>query len=89
MEVPEEHRDIAQGAELAGVTVPRGFLDIRSSRDRPRTASIAIRYRGWWFYIDETDGVSKRNFVILETILNMQMSESAVQAAPVLTIPVG
>jgi len=65
------------------------FITIRSSEKRPDNATVRIRFRDRWFYIDATDTRSKRAFGFLRTFIGMRLSESgAVQQAPVLTIPV-
>jgi hypothetical protein len=64
-------------------------ITIRSSEKRPDNATVRIRFRDWWFYIDATDTKSKRAFTFLRTFIGMRLSDSGVvQQAPVLTIPV-
>ncbi|MCP3903173.1 MAG: hypothetical protein GY715_06000 [Planctomycetes bacterium] len=66
------------------------FMTIRSSRQRPRNAQVAVRYRDWWFYIDATDTVSKRSFRILKLLIGMRLADrDDDQRMPVLTVPVG
>lgn len=63
------------------------MLRVRSGREAPRTAFVAVPYRDWWFWIDETDVPSKRFFMKLQTIQTLMQSETP-SAAPVLTLPV-
>jgi len=68
-----------------------GTIVIRSSREAPGHATVAVQHRGWWYYIDDTDLASKRNFQWLEMLFMMRLSDAqrGAQTAPVLTIPVG
>ena len=61
---------------------------IKSARDQPEDAFLSVRYRGLWFYIDDTDFQSKRMFSFL--LLMMSLAEGGPQGmAPVLTLPAG
>lgn len=65
------------------------FIAIRSADEDPDEATVRIRYRDRWFYIDATDAESKRAFVFLRTFIGMRLADpGAVQQAPVLTVPV-
>jgi len=67
----------------------RRFITIRSSEKRPGNATVRIRFRDRWFYIDATDTKSKRAFVLLQTFIGMRLADpGAAQQAPVLTVPV-
>jgi hypothetical protein len=67
----------------------RRFITIRSSEKRPDNATVRIRFRDWWFYIDATDTVSKRAFAFLRTFIGMRLQDAgAGRPAPVITIPV-
>lgn len=61
---------------------------IRSSKEKPHDAFIAIEYRDFWFYINDTDFQSKRIFSFLLFLLSIAESGSQV-LAPVLTLPAG
>jgi len=67
----------------------RRFIRIRSSEKRPENATVRIRFRDWWFYIDATDTPSKRAFTFLQTFIGMRLADpGAVHKAPVITVPV-
>jgi hypothetical protein len=73
----------------AGLSESRRFITIRSSEKRPDNATVRIRYRDWWFYIDATDTQSKRAFMFLRVFIGMRLADpGATQNAPVITIPV-
>jgi hypothetical protein len=90
VEVPAEH--VALGfpdPSLDGVSAPRGFLRIESSPNAPsKVALVAVRHRGYWFYIAADDGPSKVAFRLLQTLIGMRLYEGTPQTIPTLTIPV-
>jgi len=89
VEVPPEHAALAPAAG-GGVSPPlRGLLTIRSSPDHPPAdILVAVRHRGYWFYISEDDAPSKLAFRLLQTLINMCLVEATPQTIPTLTIPV-
>lgn len=89
IELPEEH--LRAGLVQPGSGAPTDApLRIRSSRERPALASVAVRHRDWWFSIDATDAASKRGFVHLRALVDMGLDSAAEgPTAPVLTLPVG
>lgn len=89
VEIPSEH--LARG--LATTFPEPGLagkgIRIRSSVNRPETAALAVKYRGYWFFIDESDVATKRFYMMVRTLWSVTISAGADQrAAPVLTIPV-
>lgn len=63
-------------------------LIVRSQRDRPTDAFVAVRYDGGWFYVGRSDDESKRAFGLLIYLFQMQASQNA-GAGPLLTVPIG
>ncbi len=61
---------------------------IRSSKENPQTP-LSVLYRGYWFYIDETDMSSKTAFLIIAEIYRLAIIEGGAGQVPVLTLPVG
>jgi hypothetical protein len=61
---------------------------MKSAATRPENAVIAVRYRGYWFWIDDTDLDSKSTFAMLSQIFSLQAGK-AEGIVPVLTLPVG
>jgi hypothetical protein len=94
IEVPGEH--VNEGLvevrsvppEDSGTLGP--ILRIHSSSSAPRQANVAVQHRGWWYYVDDTDLVSKRAFLLIQMLFQTRLSEAtrATQGAPLLTIPV-
>ncbi|MDX2507646.1 MAG: hypothetical protein QNL62_24665, partial [Gammaproteobacteria bacterium] len=73
----------------SAVTEEKRFIMIRSSEKRPDDATVRIRFRDRWFYIDATDTRSKRAFGLLRTFIGMRLADPATaHKAPVLTVPV-
>ena len=72
----------------------RRFIEIHSSDghwwdSRPSNATVAIRFRDRWFYIDASDTKSKRAFQFLRTFVGIRLADpTASRQAPVLTLPV-
>ena len=63
------------------------MLAVRSSSKEPKSAFVATRYRGYWYYIDEADISSRETLTLLNAVfLLMAGGESG--GGPVLTIPV-
>ena len=63
-------------------------FSIKSQSVRPDQATVAVRYRDSWFYIDDSDLRSKGTFSLLTQIFALQASAIPV-TPPVLTLPVG
>jgi hypothetical protein len=90
IEVPVQ--DLQQG--VATTYSPLGQtgngLRIRYSETRPERAAVVVQYRSGWFYIDETDLVTKRFFRLMVALWSVTIAESIPQGsiAPVLTVPV-
>jgi hypothetical protein len=64
----------------------RDLLDVRCSALPPGNASVAVPYRGRWFYIADADTASKDAFTLLSIIFALQSEEK--KTGPVLTLPV-
>lgn len=65
------------------------LMTIHWSYRRPDYAYLAVPYRGYWFYIDDGDVDSKRTFVLLQQIYNLQAKQQEDKDGPLLTIPLG
>jgi hypothetical protein len=69
--------------------VTRELFTVRSVKQhcRPEHAHVAVRYRGWWFYIDDRDQASKTTFSLLMPLARVDLV-GARKATPVLTLPI-
>jgi hypothetical protein len=89
--VPEAHvleRRVGptQEDEEGGEGPIRPLIQIGSAAARPHDAFAAVRYRGYWFTIDDHDIPSKRLFTFLMFIFTL-VETSGKEGAPIVTIP--
>jgi len=66
--------------------VSQGIFRVHSSSASPDHAFLQVHYRGYWFYIDDTDLESKSTYTLLAQLFSLQSASSSV-VAPMLTIP--
>ena len=89
VEVPAE--DVAEGRATPGFAAGddgdqgRGLLRIQSSADEPDDASVAVKYRGRWFWIDDRDLRSKRSFAFMLLLFTLTDSGQK-ESLPLITI---
>jgi hypothetical protein len=86
VEVPAKH--VAE--KRVAATVPFSEFDqmrttIRSGLDKPQDAFAAVKYQGYWFWIDNKDISSKRNFALLMIFMSLTESEQKA-SGPLLSI---
>jgi hypothetical protein len=98
IDVPEEDvkaRRVVATTKEAGLADPnlpaerfgQPLINVRSSRDRPADAAIAIRHRGWWFSISDNDVRSKKLFSFLLLLYGLAEGQGAT-SGPIITVPV-
>ncbi len=61
---------------------------INSSSSKPSNAAIAVNYRGWWFYVADSDVTTKATFQLLGQLFALQ-SRDKKGSSPLLTLPIG
>ena len=92
VEVPCEHRRQGLAPEIVLLGLPpriREVFHVRSSRSRP-CARLAVRHRGYWFYIDDSDAQSRTGFYTVALFYDLELGgDSKASQAPVLTLPLG
>src|SRR5262249_57550632 len=71
VEVPSEHFNCglvqpqvdAEGKTIDGRELTRGLFEVHVCKGHkykpPASAYVAVRYRGYWYYIDDADQTSK------------------------------
>jgi hypothetical protein len=90
VEVPEE--DVARGRAAPGIVDDRqGVTPVRlarifSSQQKPAQAYVAVKYRNYWFWIEDEDLKTKRAFASTMMLFTL-MDAGEKQATPALTIP--
>jgi len=63
------------------------IFKVRASKTLPSQAAIAVKYRGRWFYLSDTDLTTKNTFVLLQQLFALEASKSKA-LSPLLTLPV-
>jgi hypothetical protein len=63
-------------------------FNVQATKKSPE-ASLKVKYRGYWFYIDETDLRSKAVFLVMAEFYRLAISEGQPGQVPILTLPVG
>jgi hypothetical protein len=66
----------------------QALLRIHSADRAPPAAHVSVRYRGRWFWIDDTDAESKQMFLLTQVLMSLS-DESGSASAPLVTIPAG
>jgi hypothetical protein len=84
-----EPQDCQDATPVAQETIGE-LLRIHSqcSRRRPKSAAVAVNYRGSWFYIDDSEQESKKTLALFNELFRLQRIGAA-EGQPVLTLPVG
>jgi hypothetical protein len=98
VEVPPEH--LAAGVAITPVSPDGVPFDSRAvtedlftvhacaAHKAPKSAYVAIRHRGYWYYIDDRDQASKATLALVLGISRLDFARQQ-PAAPFLTLPVG
>jgi hypothetical protein len=98
VEVPCEHVECglarrtsdADGRPMDGRELTRGLFEVHACKGHkpPPTAYVAIKNRGYWYYIDDRDQASKSTLAL---VLQLSRLDFGTQKAtgPILTLPVG
>jgi hypothetical protein len=94
VEVPDKHLCagiVGPAAGGAGPELTRGLFEVHVSGGHkpPPTAYVAIKYRGYWFYIDDRDQATKDTFGLVLHVSRLDFARQHIGTAPVLTLPVG
>ena len=84
----------ADGRVFDWQQVTGGLFTVKACRGKkpPACATVAVPYRGYWFYIDDTDHATKNTFVLLRPARQLELGPTPTDrkgAGPVLTLPVG
>jgi hypothetical protein len=89
IEIPQEHVDTGLAVPFPPTGLAGKNIRIHTSKDKPKQAVIAVKHRGYWFYIDDTDMHTKLYYRMVRTLWSISIASATDhKAAPVLTIPV-
>ena len=75
-----------------GPEVTRGLFRVQTYKGLkpPKSAYVAVKYRGQWFYIDDSDQQSKATFALVLGIMRLDFAQQRIgRTGPVLTLPAG
>jgi hypothetical protein len=85
MEIPRKHLEEKWVKEKPSIPDEEALAHIYSGRDKPAQSYVAIRYQDYWFWIENKDIQSKRNFALLMIFMSLTETEQK-SGAPLLTI---
>jgi hypothetical protein len=89
IEVPPEHTSAGLAMKYPGRGLAGKDIHIRAAKDMPKRASMAVKYRNYWFYIDDADMQTKLFYEMVRTLWSVSIAAvTEHRAAPVMTIPV-
>jgi hypothetical protein len=98
VEVPVEHLNCGLVTPPAGEggevfdsrAVTRGLFEVHACKGHkpPKDAYVAIKYRGYWYYLDDHDAQSKATFALMLQLSRLDFGKSR-RGGPLLTLPVG
>ena len=74
------------GQWKSGDTVAKPLVRIHSGKERPTDAYAAVPYRGYWYWIEDTDIASKRIFTFLMILFSLAET-GQISASPIVTVP--
>jgi hypothetical protein len=74
------------GQWQSGDAQAKPLVRIRSGTEPPADAYAAVPYKGYWYWIDDTDVASKRTFTFLMILFSLAETGQTT-AAPVVTVP--
>lgn len=93
IDVPPEH--VEQGLTVparedqdAEIVQASQMLQVKYSKERPANALTAVKYRDYWFWIDDGDFRSKRTFAFLMVLFSLTETGGK-EGLPLVTIPAG
>ena len=55
----------------------------------PPEAYVAVKYRGYWYFIDDRDQASKTTFALVLQLSRIDFAAQEPTGGPFLTLPVG
>jgi hypothetical protein len=100
VEVPVEHINCglvqphvdAEGRMIDGRELLRGLFEVHvcGGHKPPANAFVAVKYRGYWHYIDDADQPTKTTFALMLQLSRLDFTRrQRTGGGPFLTLPVG
>jgi len=91
--VPEQHSETGLVSDDKRFKPAAGILSdlfrVRVQREKPNQVSLAVPYKGYWFFIEENDISSKQTIGVLNSLMRLKIMAAGTQKLPLLTLPVG
>ncbi|MEJ2580230.1 MAG: hypothetical protein P8127_01115 [Acidobacteriota bacterium] len=93
IDVPPEHVDSGRTVSSPGTTLDEdlGFermITVHSSSEKPDEAYAMVDYHNFWFWIDETDFLSKRTLAFMQLLFSLAESGKGTEV-PAVTVGAG
>lgn len=92
VDVPEQHVREGSTIPTSNTFDENGkdwkMIEIKHSVEKPETAFTAVKYRNYWFWLDDHDFKSKRTFAFLMIIFSLTETGGK-EGLPLVTIPAG
>ena len=88
IDVPAPHLEDGRALRVTNPETHQRHMHIKSGSGIPDEAFVAVRHQGYWFWIDETDVISKLALTFMMILFSLAESGTEAQA-PVLTIGAG
>jgi hypothetical protein len=92
VEVPPDHVVAGLVCPTAdGHAMTGGLFAVHTAAGHkpPRHAYVAVKYRGWWYYIDDNDAPSKATFALMLQVSRLDLRRRPPGGGPLLTLPAG
>ncbi len=99
VEVPGEHLECglvkptsnAEGTPMDSRELTRGLFEVHACKGHkpPPTAYVAIKNRGYWYYIDDRDQASKSTLALVLQLSRLDFGAQKATFGPILTLPIG
>ena len=79
------------GSPFDGRAVTAGLFTVRTCKGHNPSANayFAVRYRGYWYCIDDRDQTSKTTFALTLELSRLDFGLNEATTGPLLTLPVG
>ena len=65
------------GSVFEWTDISGDLLNVKCSKKKPKCAAVAVKYRCYWFYIDDRDHSSKATFALLMQLFELQAGGGA------------
>jgi len=92
IDVPPEH--VAEGRTVPSMATEghaAGYselMNVHYSKERPADAFTAVKYRDYWYWVDDGDFKTKRTFAFLMILFSLTETGGK-EGLPLVTIPAG